>query len=173
MEPWITAFATVALVAVTGVLAAAAWRALDQLRIAIDQLDEVKRDRHVEVLDTMGRRWESHEMTEALQLEIDYSPQSLVRLFAHAARPPSRNPVLERGRRQARKQTIVLLRVPNYFEDAATIAKAGSLESSLVTETFGGVAKDEWALWKLAIKTLQQSDPLAYVEFERMAEEAD
>jgi len=47
---------------------------------------------------------------------------------------------------------------------------AANLESSLVTETFGGVAKDEWSLWKTAIKTLQRSDPLAYVEFERMAE---
>jgi hypothetical protein len=173
VEAWITAFATAALVAVTGALAAAAWRALDQLRIAIDQLEEVKRDRHVEVLDEMGRRWESHEMTEALQMEVDYTPQSLVQLFEHAARPPSRNPVRERGRRRARKETIILLRVPNYFEDAATIARAGSLESSLITRTFGGVAKDEWSLWKQAIKTLQQSDPLAYVEFERMAEEAD
>jgi hypothetical protein len=146
--------------------------ALDQLRIAVDQLEEVKRDRHVDVLDEMGRRWESREMTEALQLEAEYTPQSLVRLFEHAARRPSRNPARERSRRRARKETIVLLRVPNYFEDAATIARAGSLESSLVAETFGGVAKDEWSLWRPAIKALQQSDPLAYVEFERMAEEA-
>jgi hypothetical protein len=170
---WLTALATLALVAVTGVLASAAWRALDQLRIAIDQLEEVKRDRHVDVLDEMGRRWESDEMTEALQMEVDHTPRSLVRLFERAARPPSRNPVRERSRRRARKDTIVLLRVPNYFEDAATIARAGSLESSLVTEIFGGVAKDEWSLWKPAIKTLQQTDRLAYVEFERMADEAD
>jgi hypothetical protein len=63
--------------------------------------------------------------------------------------------------------------VPNYFEDAATIARAGNLESSLVSETFGGVAKDEWSLWKAAIKKFQETDPLAYVEFERMAKEAD
>ena len=105
--------------------------------------------------------------------EVDHTPQSLVHLFQRAARPPSRNPVRERSRRRACKETIALLRVPNYFEDAATIARAGSLESSLVTETFGGVAKDVWSLWEPAIKTLQQTDPLAYVEFERMAEEAD
>jgi hypothetical protein len=99
-------------------------------------------------------------MTEALRLEVDYTPSSLVRLFERAARAPSRNPVRERSRRHARKETIVLLRVPNYFEDAATIARAGSLESRLATDTFGGVAKE-------------QSDPLAYVQFERMAEEAD
>jgi hypothetical protein len=142
------------------VLATAAWKALAQLRIAIDQLEEVKRDRHVEVLDEMGRRWEGDEMTEALQMEVDYTPKSLVRLFERAARPPSRNPVRERSRRRACKDTIVLLRVPNYFEDAATIAKAGSLESSLVIETFGGVSKDEWSLWRPAIKRLQETDGL-------------
>ena len=112
-------------------------------------------------------------MTEALQREVDHTPQSLVHLFERPARPPSRNPVRERSRRRACKETIVLLRVPNYFEDAATIARAGSLESTIITETFGGVAKDEWTLWKPAIKKLQQTDPLAYVEFERMAEAAD
>jgi hypothetical protein len=170
---WLTALGTLALVAVTGLLAAAAWRALDQLRIAVDQFEEVKRDRHVEVLDAMGQRWEGGEMTEALQREVDHTPQSLVHLFERPARPPSRNPVRERSRRRACKETIVLLRVPNYFEDAATIARAGSLESTIITETFGGVAKDEWTLWKPAIKKLQQTDPLAYVEFERMAEAAD
>jgi hypothetical protein len=51
---WLTAVATVALVAATGVLAGAAWRALAQLGVALDQLEEVKRDRHVQVLDQMG-----------------------------------------------------------------------------------------------------------------------
>jgi hypothetical protein len=55
----------------------------------------------------------------------------------------------------------------------ATIAKAGSLESSVITDAFGSVAKDEWALWKPTIKKLQENDEGAYAEFERMAEEAD
>jgi hypothetical protein len=93
---WLTALATLALVAVTGVLAAAAWRALDRLRIAIDQLEEVKRDRHVEVLDEMGRRWEGEEMTQALQMAVGYTPEGLVRLFERAARPRSGNPMRDR-----------------------------------------------------------------------------
>jgi hypothetical protein len=170
---WLTALATLALVTVTGVLAAAAWRALDQLRIAIDQLEEVKRDRHVAVLDEMGRRWEGEEMTQALRMAVDHTPESLVSLFQRAARPRSGNPIHDRRTRRARKDTIILLRVPNYFEDAATIAKAGSLESTIITEAFGSVAKDEWALWKPTIKKLQANDEGAYAEFERMAEEAD
>jgi hypothetical protein len=170
---WLTALATLALVVVTAVLAAAAWRALDQLRIAIDQLEEVKRDRHVEVLDEMGRRWEGEEMTQALQMAVDYTPEGLVRLFERAARPRSGNPMRDRRTRRACKAIIILLRVRNYFEDAATIAKAGSLESTIITEAFGSVAKDEWALWKPTIKKLQENDEGAYAEFERMAEEAD
>jgi len=65
--------------------------------------------------------------------------------------------VRNRQTKRARKDTIILLRVPNYFEDAATIAKAGSLESTIVTEAFGSVAKDEWALWKPTIKKLQET----------------
>ena len=61
---WMTALATVALVSATSVLASAAWRALAQLGLALEQLEEVKRDRHVQVLDEMGRRWEGTEMTE-------------------------------------------------------------------------------------------------------------
>jgi hypothetical protein len=169
---WLTALASVGLVVATAVLAAAAWRALDQLRIAIDQLEEVKRDRHVQVLDEMGRRWEGEEMTQALRMAVDYTPEGLVRLFERAARPRSANPIRERRTRRARKDTIILLRVPNYFEDAATIARAGSLEGTIITEAFGSVAKDEWRLWKPTIKKLQENDEGAYAEFERMAEEA-
>jgi hypothetical protein len=79
----------------------------------------------------------------------------------------------DRRTRRARKDIIILLRVPNYFEDAATVAKAGSLESSVITDAFGSVAKNEWALWKPTITKLQENDEGAYAEFERMAEEAD
>jgi len=170
---WMTAFATVVLAAATAVLAKAAWRALDQLRIAIDQLEEVKRDRHVQVLDEMGRRWEGDEMTQALQMAVDHTPEGLVGLFERAARPRSGNPMRDRRTRRARKDTIILLRVPNYFDEAATIAQAGSLESTIITGAFGSVAKDEWNLWKPTIKKLQENDEGAYAEFERMAEEAD
>jgi hypothetical protein len=72
-------------------------------------------------------------MTEALELEVDYTPQSLIRLFEMAhemAHEPARNRFRERRRRSAERATILLRRVPNYFEEAATIAKAGSLEAS-------------------------------------------
>lgn len=66
----------------------------------------------------------------------------------------------------------MLLRVPNYFEDAASIAKAGGLDAELFYESFAGVAADEWAVWGPAVKELQKGDPLIYVEFEALAKKA-
>lgn len=53
------------------------------------------------------------------------------------------------------------------------IAKAGGLEAVLFRENFGGVALDEWRQWKPAVKALQKADELAFVEFERLAEEVE
>jgi hypothetical protein len=165
---WLFA-ATAALVGVTAVLAAAALTALRQLRVAVDQLDEVRRDRHVQVFSDLGRRWEGPEMTEALVRESDYTPTSLAALFARPPIEPSHNPIREHRRALEDRDRVVLLRVPNYFEDAAMIAKAGGLEARLFRDNFGGVAVDEWKLWAPAIKTLQKADPDSYVEFERLA----
>lgn len=169
---WVLAVATIALATATALLARAAWRALEQLRVALEQLEEVKRDRHVQVVSHLGLRWASSEIAEALQLEAAQTPESLVRLFTRA-RERSANPFRERLRRRAQRATIVLLRVPNYFEEAALVAKEGGLRAELLDEFFGGVAKDEWALWGPVVKKLQESDEQAFVEFERMALRAD
>jgi len=120
----------------------------------------------------MGRRWEGREMTEALQEEANYSSDSLLALFERAAWRRSHNPIRERRRKRAAKEKVVLLRVPNYFEEAGAIEKVGSLEIDLMNEYFGGVALDEWRLWGPTIKKLQETDKLAFVEFERIAERA-
>jgi hypothetical protein len=177
---WFLFIATGVLALVTGALAWAAWKALGQLRVglqqlkvAVDQLEEIKRDRHVQVFTDMGTRWASQEMTEALQMEVDYTAESLARLFERASRDPSWNPMREYRRKRAEKATVVLLRVPNYFEEAATIARVGTLEGEVVDDCFGGVAKDEWKLWGLTLKSFQEKDKEAWVTFEQMAKRAD
>ena len=112
-------------------------------------------------------------MTDALQMEVGYTPDSLLALFERAAANPSTDPVLEAERKTARKDRIILLRVPNYFEEAAAIQKVGSLEADLIDDYFGGLANDEWKLWKPTVKKLQESDKQAFVEFEQMAKRAD
>jgi hypothetical protein len=164
---WILAGGTIALAIATAVLAGAAIRALIQL-------DEVKRDRHVQVFSEMGLRWSSAEMTESLQLEYRHTPETLLELFEIAGFDyEPRNALQRRRQLRAQQEKVVLLRVPNYFEEAATIAEVGGLDSALSDDYFGGVAKDEWELWRPTIKKLQQTDPEAFGQFERMAERAD
>jgi hypothetical protein len=165
--------ATLGLATVTGCLAIAAFKALGQLSVAVEELEEVKRDRHVQVFSEMGRRWDCREMSEALIKEVDYTPKRLVRLMRRAAAPETCNPLASRRKRRAEKAWVVLLRVPNYFEDVGTIAKAGTLEAAVIAEAFGGVAYDEWQLWGSVVKKLQETDPKAFEEFERLAKESD
>jgi hypothetical protein len=115
---WLFA-ATVALALVTGALATAAFKALEQLRVALQQLEEVRRDRHVQVSAT----WAS-------------TRPKLLRGLGD-----------DRARWVTRKRSVV--------------------------ENFGGVAVDEWKRWHLAVKKLQETDPLAYVLFEELAKEAE
>jgi hypothetical protein len=62
--------------------------------------------------------------------------------------------------------------VPNYFEDAAKIAEAGGLDWEQFTDNFDGVAIVCWKIWDLAVMELQEEDPLAYEEFEKLANDA-
>jgi hypothetical protein len=156
---WLTAFGTL-------FLAGAACYALKQL-------SEAKNDRHVQVFSDMGRRWESAEMMETLKLEAGHTPASLLQLFELAAHKRFDDPAQEATRIAARKDRSVLLRIPNYFEEAAAIQKVGSLRVDLMDDYFGGVAKDSWYLWEPTIKKLQESDETAFIEFRRMAERAD
>jgi hypothetical protein len=169
---WVLSGATLALVGVTAVLAYAAVRALGQLQTALQDLEEVKRDRHVQVFADWGRRWQSAEMIAALQLEAEYTPQQLAELFSRGgdATEPPKSPLGRRRRRREAKARVVMLGVPNYFEDAVITARAGGLDEALFAENFGGLAIAEWARWGLAIIEIRRvNDDLAYVEFERFA----
>jgi hypothetical protein len=124
---WFLGSATAVLAAATIALAVFTRRALGQLGVAISELEEVQRDREVAVFSDFGRRWEGEEMTEALHIELEYSAEALRRLFTRAGHDPYRNPFKERRRLREAKRRVVLLRVPNYFEDVAFIAKSREL----------------------------------------------
>jgi hypothetical protein len=124
---WFIAAGTFLLTAATATLAAAAWRALGQLT-------EAKSDRHVQVFSDMGRRWESEEMMETLKLEAEHTPESLLELFELAVSDPLPDAGEEAKRIQARKDRSILLRIPNYFEEAAAIQKVGSLRVDLMDD---------------------------------------
>src|SRR5713101_5004691 len=90
---WFIAAGTFLLGGVTGVLAWAAWRALSQLNVAVqqlavtvEQLAEAKKDRHIQVLADFGRRWDEPALTEAQILAPKFSRAELARVIDTAYR---------------------------------------------------------------------------------------
>src|SRR5206468_1741105 len=148
-------------------------KALAQLQFAVRQLEEVKRDRHVQVFADAGRRWQSPQMVEALKMQLDYTPETLAELFARGEQelPSTWHPLARRRRKREARARVVLQGVPNYFEEAVITAKAGGLDEELFADNFGGVAIQEWWRWRLAVNEIRRvmADDLAYVEFERFA----
>jgi hypothetical protein len=165
---WFLFGATGMLAAVTAVLAIAAIRALQELGVAVEQLEEVKRDRHVQVFADLGRRWDGPEMVEALQEERRYTTKQLEKLFARAYAPLSRNRFKEWAAKRAQTKTVVLLRIPNFFENLALIVKAGSLDIRLVSLDYGTVAKEAWEKWEAAVMELRKTDDQSYAECPRL-----
>jgi len=134
---------------------------------ALRQLGEMRSDRHVQIMLEFARRWETAEMTQALQDSRDYTPEGLADLVVAARTGPKGDPT----RAAAEKKLIVLMRVPNYFEDAAFIARKERMEPELIEDYLGGVAIDEWSTWEVAVEKLQEKDPRMYEEFKRLAKE--
>lgn len=157
---------TFGLMLATGCLATYAFRALNELETAVEELEESKRDRHVSVFADFGRRWEGAEITEALILSTHHTPESLRDLWAGDSQVvKTRAQELEEAR-----QRIILLRIPSYFEDAAIIATVGKLEDTRFRENFGGIAVEAWQQWQPTIDFMQATDPQSFCEFRRLAE---
>jgi len=150
------------------VLAGAAIKALGQLRVAVEQLEEAKKDRHTLVFADLGRRWDEPAMSEALQMAPRFSREALARVVAKAYRGVSWNPLRNRATARANHRMNILLRVPNFFEDLALLVESGSLDLGLVSKNFKGVAVREWHFWEFAIKELRQEDPWSYTQFEEL-----
>jgi hypothetical protein len=171
---WFTAAATLALTCATAAVALAGFRALRQLRFAVEELEEVKKDRHVQVFADFGARWDGPAMSEALEHEAKYTRESLERLVVAAKSDPPSYAIVRRARqRRAEAALVVLLRVPNYFEDLSIVVQAGGLDLRLVGKNFKALAVDEWAFWSDALAIYRSDDPYVYAQFEWLARELE
>lgn len=156
--------ATIALATVTAVLVWAACKALGQL-------NEAKSDRHVEVFIAMGERWASREMTEALVLArtIYYTPALLAALFAKESHDGPPKGAEAEWRREV-EHRIILTRIPNYFDEAEMMLRAGSLDAESFDEYFAEAATWEWELWRGTIDALQATSPHTFEGFSTLAQ---
>ena len=159
---WWLVGATTGLAITTAVLAGAALAALRAL-------DEARTDRHVEVMTSLASRWNSDLMVRALQAEQSYTSPGLAELVRLARSTPDAKWRSLRAKRALRKM-VVLLRVPDYFEDLAWMAKRASLDDEALA-VFKGLVVDEWSFWERAVTQLRATgDPFSYTQFEKLAE---
>jgi hypothetical protein len=128
---------------------------------ALRQIQETRRDRHVQFLADFGRRWDEELLTEARKLEMRYTRESLVDAVAKLDLRPVDI--------EAQEAFIVLQRIPNYFEDLALIVESGSIDLKLVARGFKDLVLDEWDFWELAIDKYKESDPYWYLEFRNLS----
>jgi hypothetical protein len=135
------------------------------LEVAVAQLEEVKKDRHVQAFFDFGVRWDSEAMSETLQRVTNHSPAQVAGLVVRS-QSESKNPIKKHLRRRANEELAVLLREPNYFEDLAIIAQTGSLDLRLVSRDFKGVGLIAWNYWEAAIAELRKADEYSYSQFE-------
>jgi hypothetical protein len=144
---WLTGLGTLSLVLVAA--------------IALRQLAELRRDRHVHVLIELGQRWDGADLQAAREKAIELGDTEIARL-ASLSNKPSRDAA-------ARQSLVLLLRVPNYFEDLAVIIEESRAEIDVVGRLFKALIVDEWEFWKPAITAWREDDAFVYTQFEKLA----
>jgi hypothetical protein len=127
---------------------------------AVKQLDETRRDREIQLIAELGRRWDDDRMAEARDKQLEYTSEELCEeVVRWLEDPKSRDSQL----------LLLLLRVPNFFEDLAVMVESGGLDIKLVDKAFRALVLTQWSYWEQAIvRTRELREPEAYVEFEKL-----
>jgi hypothetical protein len=132
---------------------------------ALRQLREIRRDRHVELIAELGRRWDDERMAQSRAPARRYDSHQLAeRLGAWVASRDAAEIDTERER-----ETLQLMRVPNFLEDVALMVEAGSMTPELIDRSLGSITTATWEFWEEAVEEMRKQDPTIYVEFERLA----
>lgn len=162
---WTTAIATAVLAIATATLAGAAI-------VALRELNEAKRDRHAQVFADIGRRWDDPPMAEALQAEAVLTKEELAELAARALPPEGAPQYVVNAAMRADAELVVLLRVPNFFEDLMLITEEGGINMPAMSRNFKGLANAEWKKWEKAIGVIRErNDEYAFTQFEKLVKE--
>jgi hypothetical protein len=146
---WLTATGTIGL-AVVGAL-------------GLRQLSEVRSNRAVAVLADIGRRWDEDSLREAREKMLEYTAPELMELAEKLVQRPKFP--------QARREFIVLFRIPNFFEDMALIVESSKVPTSVVARGFKEVIVDEWTQWEPLVRRFRETEPNCFAEFERLADQ--
>jgi len=132
--------------------------------LALGQLDETRRDRHVQVIADLGRRWDEPELAAARRKQLEYLSVPLSRKVEQWLAHPDTDS----------EAMLLLLRVPNFFEDLAVMVESGSLDLSLVGKVFRSIALAQWRYWEPSVRIMRDyHGPRAYAQFESLVRQLE
>jgi hypothetical protein len=124
--------------------------------LALRQVREIARDRHIQVISEFGLRWDEPRLWRARQKQIQIPNDEVADMV--------RRWYTERDPEAA--DVPLLLRVPNFFEDLALMVEIGNLEIPSIGLWMGDVILKMWEYWQPSIVWLQlQVAPTSYVRF--------
>ena len=128
--------------------------------VALNQLNESRRDRHIQVISDFGRRWDSARMAKALGLQRTIPGDEAAKRVAAWLNDTTKHP-----------EAATLLMVLNFFEDLAIVVEEGELDIELVSRTMGAIVLTQWKYWEETILYMQQGRATNYSRFTQMAKE--
>ena len=132
--------------------------------LALGQLDETRRDRHVQVIADLGRRWDDAQLAAARRKQLEYLSVPLSRKVEQWLADPDTDS----------ETMLLLLRVPNFFEDLAVMVESGSLDLRLVSKVFRTIAFRQWQYWEPSIRIIRdRHGPGAYAQFEALVRQLE
>ncbi|HEX3254630.1 MAG TPA: DUF4760 domain-containing protein [Gaiellaceae bacterium] len=148
----------------TLVTAAAAVAGAIAAYLALGQLEETRRDRHVQVIADLGRRWDDAQLAAARKKQLAYASVPLSAKVEQWLRHPDTDS----------EAMLLLLRVPNFFEDLAVMVESGSLDLRLVSKAFKSPALRQWQYWEPSIRVIRDhEDPDSYAQFENLVRQLE
>jgi hypothetical protein len=149
----------------TLVTAAAAVAGAIAAYLALGQLEETRRDRHVQVIADLGRRWDDAQLAAARKKQLEYLSVPLSwKVEQWLAHPDT----------DSEAMLLLLLRAPNFFEDLAVMVESGSLDLRLVGNVFKGLALSQWLYWEPSIRIIRDyREPEAYTQFEALVRQLE
>jgi hypothetical protein len=128
--------------------------------IAVFQLRELKRDRSLQWIFEMGRRWDNEKLEHSRVALRACKEEALAAKVARWGTPGFSA--------EEEVEMTELIRLPNFFEDVALMFEHGRLNTDLVWQTFSGPAFEAWEGWKASMPALREHDPLCFSEFEKL-----
>jgi hypothetical protein len=150
-------WAEIVLAVSTGVLAVGVF-------VAIIQIHALKRDRHLQWILEIGRRWDEDKL-ERSRIELRKLDRrgdelaAMTRAWLDPTQP--HDPELD-------SRMTHLSRLPDFLEDVAIMVKVGRLDIGPVWQSLSGPVRTTWKGWRKAIRVYRdtRTDKDAYTQLE-------